>query len=528
VTDDGDLHLDDYLGIARRRWRWLVMVPMVTVALAALFSVTRQKVYEADTEVLILTDASRSLFTASPAIVERFGRNPASELQFLSSEEFRKSVGPLDQGFEVDYELAGTGGPDDMESDLLTFTARGPDAAKAAAIATRYAETYISERHDHDVDANARNREQANASLIALGEQLRAVEQMLAGVRGQLASADPQQSAALAVSEQESLARSEALTGAIEETRRDLATSVQLETELGEPNALARITNHAAVPSAPSTPNVPRNIVLACIAGLVVGAGAAVSRDVFDRKARDGFALARELDVPLLGEIRHREGRRRVANGEFHPDGVALDPYRSVSNSIWLNSPEEAPRTLAITSERPTSGRTIVAVKLAQLEASRGLDVLIVDADTLDPSVAGTLGLQRPNVHLGAAIELPADAPDVTDVQPGIAAGAVQTGMPGLDYAEVSRDRFEHDLRSGAFRVLLKDVRLQYDLVVLDIPAVHGSGDPRPAAGTVDATILTYDPTVSRAVDVKNAIESLRDARVNVIGLVSIQVGSRK
>jgi Mrp family chromosome partitioning ATPase len=97
-----------------------------------------------------------------------------------------------------------------------------------------------------------------------------------------------------------------------------------------------------------------------------------------------------------------------------------------------------------------------------------------------------------------------------------------------LDYAEVSEDRFEHDLRSGAFRDLLKDIRLQYDLVVFDVPAVHGGGDPRPAAGAVDATILTYDPSISRTVDVKNSIESLREARVNVIGLVSIEVGRRK
>jgi succinoglycan biosynthesis transport protein ExoP len=534
VTDGDDLHLDDYLGIARRRWRWLVTVPVVSLALGALFSITRERVYEADAEVLILTDSSRSLFSASPAMAERFGRNPVSELQFLSSEEFRESVDPADQRFEVDYELVKTeAGQDVLDSDLLAFTARGPDAAKAADIATRYAEAYISERQNHDVEANTRSREQASTRLVALGEELRGAQDKIAGLRDELGDPnDAQQSAALASAEQEFLARSELLTGAMEETRQDLATSIQLETELDEPNALARIINHAAVPSAPSAPNVSRNIVLALVAGLVVGVGAAVSRDLFDRKARDGAALARELDVPLLGEIRHREGWRRVAGGGG-PDadgdaGDAFDPYRGVSNSIWLNSPDEAPRTIAITSERPTSGRTTAAVKLAQLEASRGLDVLIVDADTLDPSVAGRLGLQRPNIQLGEAMGPPADAPGTIDAQPGIAAGTVQTGTPRLDYAEVSGDRFEHDLRSGAFRDLLKDIRLQYDLVVFDTPAVHGGGDPRPAAGAVDATILTYDPSVSLTVDVKNSIESLREARVNVIGLVSIEVGRRK
>ena len=534
MTDgDDDLHLDDYLGIARRRWRWLVTVPVVCLALGALFSVTRERVYEAETEVLLLTDSSRSLFSASPAMAERFGRNPVSELQFLTSDEFRESTAPLDQRYEIDFGLVKTEeGQDVLDSDVLAFTARGPDAAEAADIATRYAEAYISERQNHAVEANTRSRERASARLVALDEDLRGAQDEIAALREQLGDPnDTQQSAELASAEQEFLARSEGLTGAMEETRQDLATSIQLETELNEPNMLARIINHAAVPSAPSAPNVSRNIVLALVAGLVLGVGAAVSRDLFDRKARDGAALARELDVALLGEIRHREGWRRVAGGG-RPDangdpGDALDPYRSVSNSIWLNSPDEAPRTIAITSERSPSGRTAAAVKLAQLEASRGLDVLIVDADTLDPSVAGRLGLQRPNVQLGEAMSSSADALDTVDAEPGMAAGTVKTGTPRLDYAEVSGERFEHDLRSGAFRDLLKDIRLQYDLVVFDIPAVGGGGDPRPAAAEVDATILTYDPSVSHTVDVKNAIEFLREARVNVIGLLSIQVGAR-
>ena len=135
MTDDGDLHLNDYLGIARRRWRWLVAVPVMALALGAFFSMTREKVYEAEAEVLILTESSRSLFSASPEIAERFGRNPVSELQFVSSEEFRESVASEERGFEVDYELAVTdAGQDVLDSDLLAFTARGPDAAEAAAI----------------------------------------------------------------------------------------------------------------------------------------------------------------------------------------------------------------------------------------------------------------------------------------------------------------------------------------------------------------------------------------------------------
>jgi Mrp family chromosome partitioning ATPase len=361
------------------------------------------------------------------------------------------------------------------------------------------------------------------------------VENELANVRRQIGGAtDPQQSADLAVTEQELLARSQVLIDAIETTRLDLVTSVQLTNELDDADSLARIINHAAVPAAPSGPDVSRNLMLALIAGLVLGVGAAISRDLFDRKARDGVALGRELDVPLLGQIRHRDGPPGGAvgtddgiqdgthDGTDRSTGAATDAYRGVSNSILLES-AETPQALAMTSERPMPGRTIAAVELAQLEASRGLDVLIVDADTADASVAARLGLPRPAGQLGDSTTPPVASPGPTDAQPGTVAGTVRTASPGLDHAEVGQDRLEEDLRSGAFRALLKDIRQEYDLVVFVIPAVLGGGDPRPAAGVVDATIVTYDPSVSRTTEVRRAVEALREARVNVVGLLAMQ-----
>ena len=531
MTDDDDLHLNDYLGIARRRWRWLIAVPIMALALGALFSFTRERIYEAEAEVLILTDSSRSLFSASPAILERFGRNSVTELQFLSSDEFRRSVGPLEQDFDVTYDVVRADvGEDVVDTDLLAFTARGPDAAEATAMATRHAEAYIEERYDLDVEANEQSGEQASARLLNLLAELDQAEDDLAQTRQQLAGAtDEQQGAALALAEQEFLARSQGLTTAIEEARQEVSTSAQLESELEEPDALARILNPAEVPTAAIAPNVSRNLILALVAGLVVGVGVAITRDLFDRKARDGVALARQLGVPWLGEIRQRRGRRRVAHRRTAADAGApdaFDPYRNVFNSIWLNSGDKAPRTIAVTSERPASGRTAVALKLAQLEASRGMDVLIVDADTLDASVAGRLGLERPKVELGEAMPPSADGPDSIDPRPGIAAGTIQTGTPRLDYAEISHERLEHVLRTGAFRAVLEGVRREYDLVVLDVPPVHGGDDPRPASRAADATILTYDPSVARTVDVESSIDSLREAGVNVIGLVSVRDGA--
>jgi capsular polysaccharide biosynthesis protein len=44
-------------------------------------------------------------------------------------------------------------------------------------------------------------------------------------------------------------------------------------------------------------------MALAIVAGLVLGAGAALGREFLDRSVHDSRALQNEFEVPVLGEI---------------------------------------------------------------------------------------------------------------------------------------------------------------------------------------------------------------------------------
>jgi succinoglycan biosynthesis transport protein ExoP len=285
-----------------------------------------------------------------------------------------------------------------------------------------------------------------------------------------------------------------------------------LAAELEDGDALARIHRAADLPSSPVAPDVKRNIILAILAGLVLGGGVAIVRELFDSRVRDGAALAQKLDTPFLGQIRRLprpllSPKRRRGPGV---PGEVLDDYRVVLNSIWLHSRDGTLRSIAVTSDRPGVGRTTTAVILAKMEALRGLDVLLVDADSTEPSVAERLGLQRPAVALSDAINERAEIGDAV----------ISTGTPRLRFAEASRD-LEQPLRSGSFQHLLEDLQSQFDLVIMDVPAMLGRGDPRPICTAVDATIVAYDPEVSRSADVERSVESLRQTGAGFIGLLA-------
>jgi polysaccharide biosynthesis transport protein len=59
----------------------------------------------------------------------------------------------------------------------------------------------------------------------------------------------------------------------------------------------------ANLPSRPSKPDLFKIVVMAIVAGLVLGAAAAIGREFMDRSVHDVRALQNEFEVPVLGEI---------------------------------------------------------------------------------------------------------------------------------------------------------------------------------------------------------------------------------
>ena len=59
----------------------------------------------------------------------------------------------------------------------------------------------------------------------------------------------------------------------------------------------------ADFPKSPIEPKPLKIMALAIVAGLVLGAGAALGREFLDRSVYDTRALQNEFEVPVLGEI---------------------------------------------------------------------------------------------------------------------------------------------------------------------------------------------------------------------------------
>lgn len=520
---DTELDLGDYLSLFKRRWKWIVFTVLVVVALVALFTFTRDEEYRSRSEVLFLTEASQTQFALATAVEPELIRNPTAEIEFLASQQFATALAENPGGdAEVTYTLEGLDDPREVtEASVIGIVAVGPTANAASGAANAHADTYVSASHDRDVRTTTERRAEAEERRDRVVAERTEDEATLVAARSAAAQElDPteRQFAEAIVTQLEAdlKPRLDVLNSEISEAQQDMVILDQVLAELEDPEASARVQNEAFVPNAPISPDVPRNLLIGAIAGVVLGLIAALARDLLDTRAHDGAEIAQILDVPVIAAIGQLPTQRSAPGGvRRFADLTDADAsgYRVLLNSLWLSNVDGPLQSIAFTSDRPGVGKTQTVVNLAQAEAGRGTNVLIVDTDFVNPSVASRLGIPSAEIGLDKLL----------DGLASINTAVTSTGINNLDLIDAySVGAHAGDLlRSDRLRTLLSELYSRYDLILLDSAPTLSTADSRLVATQADAAVIVYDPAVSRIDDLERTIDLLGNARANLIGLVA-------
>ena len=135
---------------------------------------------------------------------------------------------------------------------------------------------------------------------------------------------------------------------------------------------------------------------------------------------------------------------------------------------------------LVISSAVPEEGKTFVATNLAISMAKSGRSVLLVDADMRNPNVSELLGLENSvgliTVLLGRTMLEQSIQEHVSGVH------FLGTGPQPPNPAEV--------LDTQAMRDLLRRLRTEYDVVIIDAPPILPVADAAILASDVDGVLL--------------------------------------
>lgn len=278
------------------------------------------------------------------------------------------------------------------------------------------------------------------------------------------------------------------------------------------------IVDPADVPQGPSSPRLALNLLIALLAGTILGAGIAFLLEQIDEAIADPAEVERRLGLPLLGSVPKVEGvEPREALLDRKSDLV--DAYLAVQTNLAFTTEHGVPRSLSVTSTRPAEGKSTTALAIATTLARAKRKVILVDGDMRSPSVHFLGGVDHDRGLSNFLSGQDAIEPLLFQMR-DLGFDAMSAGPIPPNAAEL--------LTGSRFALLVERLLENYDHVVIDSPPVMGLADAPLIASRVEGVIFTVESHGIRATMVKTALGRLASANAHVLGGVLTKFEARK
>ncbi len=276
------------------------------------------------------------------------------------------------------------------------------------------------------------------------------------------------------------------------------------------------------------SPQPKQNLLLGVIAGLFLGGALAFGRETIDTVVRTSDELRKRAALPLLGVIPEISAKKSdallsILDGEqVSSDSLAVSQsqlFRDAVDLIYktiqlVNS--QPLSSLLVTSALGEEGKTTLSIGLALSAARAHQRVLLIDANFRNPCLHKYLGLV--NVQ-GLSTQLHSDLnhwhkktiSPVTLSHSGANIDVLLAGSVPDDPMRL--------LSSSQMKQVLEKAEANYDLVIVDAPAVSGFADSLQLASMCNASIMVSRLDRITQADLNQATTMLN--QVNAIGIVA-------
>ncbi|HSF07522.1 MAG TPA: polysaccharide biosynthesis tyrosine autokinase, partial [Methylomirabilota bacterium] len=317
------------------------------------------------------------------------------------------------------------------------------------------------------------------------------------------------------------------------------------------------IIRPATEPSAPVGGEAFNTVLVGAILGLMLGLVLAFVQETLDTSIGTIEDVESYLQVPVLGIVPHIDARetmerlveRRPALAQMDPEALRshallithFDPkspvaeaYRTLRTNIQFMRVERNGKLLVVTSPTLQEGKTTTIVNLALTMAQNGQRTLLVGANMRRPSIHRFFGIEREpglsDILVGRARWRDCIR-TVADILMGRFEMEDIMASPGLDNLHIIEagpvpGNPSELLSAPAMGQFLREIRDEYDIVLIDTPPVLPVTDSAIVAAQVDGVVLVYQAGKVGRLVLKRAKAHLDSARAKVWGVVLNDVQS--
>jgi capsular exopolysaccharide synthesis family protein len=281
----------------------------------------------------------------------------------------------------------------------------------------------------------------------------------------------------------------------------------------GIASAEARMISRAVPAMSKTSPHLKTWLALGTIVGLGFGSLAAFLREMRDRSIRTPEALEGLTRLPIIGTIPQLSLRERKEAARMVSDGQSSFG-RSVADlqaHLLLSASPKISRAIAVTSAGDQEGKTLIVAALARSLSATGIRTVVVDANFRKPMVAHEFGDQ-----FGPYLE------EVIRGRQTLEAAVQHDPASSIDFVATQPCQVPAEFLLGheQFAKMIADLKRQYDIVLIDTPAVSSSADAIRVASLADTTVLVVRRDTANTDDVVATVARLRADGRKVSGIV--------
>lgn len=298
------------------------------------------------------------------------------------------------------------------------------------------------------------------------------------------------------------------------------ARQLALQTEQNAPARVSlRLT--ASPPKMALEPIPYKLLLVACLISLIAPLAIAVAQESFAGRISSPEQLTKESMLPVLGEVSRFPSRRVTAASQALPPAQQREMYifaesiDSLRTNLMLTEHLGAPgqtKVIAICSAASGEGKTSVATSLAiSIAQATKQPTLVLDADLRAPDIGAMLGVPT---HPGVA-ELLCGKTTL-----GQAIHRVGDSQTYVMPAGKHRVNPHHILHESNIDTLLNSLRKKFSTIVIDTPPVLAASDSLVYAKAADLVVFCSLADVSRAKQVRIAVDRLQSTGANIAGAV--------
>jgi succinoglycan biosynthesis transport protein ExoP len=271
------------------------------------------------------------------------------------------------------------------------------------------------------------------------------------------------------------------------------------------------VTSPAVMPRSAESPRKGLYLAGGALLGLILGVGAAVLRELLDRRIRDDEDAAAIAGAPVLGHIPHDSGaRRRPLVVVDDADSPEAEAYRRLRTNLRVVTIDRGQRSLLVTSAVAGEGKTLIAANLGFAFAQAGHRVALVDADLRRPGLGRLLGLEP---IPGLSELLSGDvSEEALHHEHELPLEVLTSGSPPPNPSEL--------LESDRFAALVDKLTRRAEIVIFDSPALLPVSDAAVMARRCAAVLMVARVSSTRAEQLDAAAESLRAVGKQPVGAV--------